>query len=84
MPLLQRCNKFKTNPQRLVSPALGSREDYTTYYWTEDRIQIVCGCFRVTLEEFKNKVRDTYGQDEGHGANYFKWIKAVEAYIENL
>ena len=78
------CSGFKTNPQRIVSPVLGSRKSQTIYYWTEDHNQIVCGCFEGSLDDFKNKVEKVYGVDKGHGADYSKWVRSVEAYIASL
>jgi hypothetical protein len=58
---------------------LGRRNSQTTYYWNEEKEQIVCGCFRGTLEEFENKVKETHG-DNDFAKGYFKWINAVKNY----
>lgn len=74
------CSEFKTNPQRIISPILGSRYSQTTYYWNEERDQIVCGCFIGTMQEFKDKIKKTHNENE-FAKGYFKWIEAVETYI---
>ena len=58
---------------------MGSRESQTTCYWTADHEQIVCGCFKGTLQEFKEAVERTHG-DNAHGRVYKAWITKVENY----
>ncbi len=77
------CLAFETNPQRIVSPILGSRNSNTTYYWNDDKEQIVCGCFKGTMEEFKSKIKETHG-DNDFAKGYYKWIEAVEIYKNSL
>lgn len=62
---------------------MGSRNSRTTYYWTGERKQIVCGCFSGTLEEFEVRVKKVHGDNE-HGKNYLSWIKKVKNYINPL
>jgi hypothetical protein len=69
------------NPERITSPKLGSRNLQTTYYWTEEKEQIVCGCFQGSLQEFENKVKKTH-DDNDFAKGYFKWIEAVKKYKE--
>lgn len=73
------CSYFKTNPQRITSSFLGSRNSQTTYYWDDKREQIICGCFKGTLEEFEEKVKITHG-DNDFAKGYFKWIELVRMY----
>jgi len=73
------CREFKTNPQRITSPILGSRDSQTTYYWNEQIEQIVCGCFCGTLEEFENQIKVTHGEND-FAKGYFDWINAVKNY----
>ena len=58
------CSDFKTNPQRITSSFLGSRNSQTTYYWDDKREQIICGCFKGTLEEFEEQVKITHGDND--------------------
>jgi hypothetical protein len=59
---------------------MGSRDAQTTTYWADALIQVVCGCFRGTLEEFGTAVEKTHG-DNTHGKSYKKYIKIVRAII---
>jgi len=58
---------------------LGSRNSQTTYYWNEEKEQIVCGCFRGTLQEFEEKIKETH-EDNDFAKDYFDWINAVKNY----
>jgi hypothetical protein len=73
------CLGFKTNPERITSPKLGSRNSQTTFYWNDQHEQIVCGCFKGTLLEFEEKIKETHGDNE-FAQGYFKWIDAVKFY----
>jgi len=73
------CSGFKTNPERITSPKLGSRDSQTAFYWNNEKEQIVCGCYKGTLEEFKEKIKETHGDNE-FAQGYFKWIDAVKFY----
>lgn len=43
---------------------IGSRNDVTTIYHTEQSILIKCGCFEGTIEEFEAKVKETHQGNE--------------------
>ena len=73
------CSGFKTNPERITSPKIGSRNSQTTYYWNDEHEQVVCGCFKGTMDEFKKKVVETHIDNE-HAIAYFGWITKVETY----
>ena len=75
------CSDFKSNPERITSPKIGSRNSQTTYYWNDEKELIVCGCFKGTLEEFEAKVKKTHG-DNQHAHDYFKWIERINLYKE--
>jgi hypothetical protein len=75
------CIDFKTNPERITSPILGSRDSQTTFYWNNEKEQIVCGCFKGTLLEFEEKIKETHGDNE-FAQGYLKWIDAVKFYKE--
>ena len=48
----------------LIGPA-GSRMDYTHFYKSrEGEIIVKCGCFRGTIDEFEEKVRETHGDNQ--------------------
>ena len=74
------CSDFKTTPESITSPQIGSRNSQTTYYWNDEHEQIVCGCFKGTLEEFKTKIKKTH-KDNEHSKAYFNWIERVEKYV---
>lgn len=73
------CSYFKTNPQRMTSSKIGSRNSQTTYYWTNEHEQIICGCFKGTLDEFEQRVKKIHGDNE-HGIAYQKWIDKIKIY----
>ena len=73
------CSDFKTNPERIVSPIIGSRDARTTIYWTSELEQVVCGCFRGNLAQFEKAVKQKHGENK-HAVNYLKWIEKVKQY----
>lgn len=77
------CRGFNSNPQRITSPKIGSRNSQTTFYWTDNHNQVVCGCFTGTWDDFKLKVDKTH-VDNKYGRQYKKWIQAVEFYKNSL
>jgi hypothetical protein len=60
---------------------MGSRDSQTTVYWVKENIQVVCGCFRGNLIEFKNRVIERHGESE-HAVSYLKFIKIVKSIID--
>jgi len=75
------CWDWKDNPERIVSKPIGSRKDQTTVYFSPEKTQVFCGCFRGTLEEFKQKVAETYDEKNIFRAEYDSFIRKVENYI---
>jgi len=74
------CSGYKENPQRIVSPRIGSRQRQTTVYWTgKEDVQVVCGCFKGSLEEFKKKVIAVHNNSE-YCNQYLTFIEKVEVY----
>ena len=59
-----------------VSP-IGSRNGYTTIFHTDKGIFVQCGCFRGTLDEFAEKVKETHGDNE-HARNYLALVDFVK------
>ena len=75
------CFGWKKSPEQITSPKMGSRKSQTTVYFDDSRTEVVCGCFRGTLEEFKDKVLQTHG-DSQYVKDYQAWIGRVEKYIK--
>jgi len=73
------CIDFKTNPERIVSPILGSRNSQTTYYWNNDNEQVVCGCFNGKLTEFEKRVKQIH-KDNEYAIGYLNWIEKIKKY----
>ncbi len=75
------CRDFETNPERIVSPTIGSRKSQTSIYWVGGDIQVICGCFCGGLVKFREQVIATHGDNE-YGVAYLAWIDRVEKYIK--
>jgi hypothetical protein len=73
------CSYFKTNPQRITSPDIGSRNAQTTVYWNDEKEQVICGCFKGTISEFKEQVQKTHNGNV-YVKQYFDFIRKVEKY----
>ena len=72
------CSDYKTNPQRFVTKKIGSRNDNTSFYWTNNTdLHVVCGCFRGDLEEFELKVKEVHSNTI-HLNSYLKEIEKVK------
>ena len=77
------CSDYKINPQRYVSDFIGSRKSQTYVYWiNKEDMQIICGCFKGNLIEFKEKVEKTHANNEQYLNEYRKLIKQIEFLIE--
>ena len=59
---------------------IGSRND-TTHYFVEDN-RVICGCFDGSLEEFINKVKDTYDKSSKEYMAYMIAIDTFKKYRE--
>jgi hypothetical protein len=66
-----------------VSPILGSRGSQATFYWLNEKTLVVAGCFSGTVEEFKEAIVKTHGENV-HKIGYFKWLDSVETYRQSL
>ena len=54
-----------------VQGPIGSRDGYVTFYRTkDDTVEVRCGCFSGSLQEFVNQVEETHG-----GSRYEKEYK---------
>ena len=75
------CSGCRENPQRYVTPKIGSRNDNTYYYFGKNVDQVVCGCYRGALKKFKDRVKFIYGKEK-HGVDYMKQIKIMESLVK--
>jgi len=75
------CKNYKQNPHRYIGNYIGSRNKQTITYWLHDNVQVVCGCWKGTLPEFKQRIQDVHGENE-YGRQYKKYIGIVEMIIE--
>ena len=48
-------------------------------YWTDGSEQVVCGCFRGTLDELESEVRKTHSGTQQE-TDYLQFINAVRRY----
>lgn len=60
---------------------LGSRNDYTTFIYSNNEIYVCCGCFTGTLDEFLFQVSKTH-KDNVHFTNYISAAKFAKEYLE--
>ena len=57
------CHDFGENPQRIVGKKMGRRDANPAVYWLEvGEEQCVVGCFRGTLAELAERVKETHAQ----------------------
>lgn len=78
------CSNFDRDPQRIVGPLMGSRNDTPTVYWLEvGKEQCVVGCFRGDLNELEKKVKYTHKDNPKHLNDYLQWIEKVRKYMED-
>ena len=76
------CSNFTENPQRYLSKRIGSRNQQTMFYWTkQDKNLIVCGCFKNTLIEFEQRVKEIHG-DNDYGKQYQEFIDTCKLLME--
>ena len=48
---------------------IGSRLGTTTFFKSKLGVEVCCGCFSGTLEQFEEKVNETHGNNK-HGEEY--------------
>jgi hypothetical protein len=76
------CSDYKTNPQRYTTPKVGSRNAQTTIYWSNKKdVQIICGCYKGTITEFKKRVKEVHAKTE-HLKPYMEQIKIFEMLVK--
>ena len=76
------CRDFNINPQRYVTPKVGSRDDNTTIYWVGNNVQVVCGCFRGNVDEWEAKIKETHKYNEKHLKDYLEQVEIVRKIME--
>lgn len=64
-----------------VTPRIGSRNANTTFYWLGEQTRVICGCFRGTIEEFEEQVKEVHGDNE-HGKAYMAEIAKVRMMMQ--
>ena len=75
------CKNYQDNPQRYVTPRIGSRNQNTTIYWLDGNVQVVCGCFHGNLDDFEARVHEVHGDNE-YGSAYMAEIDKVRALMQ--
>jgi hypothetical protein len=76
------CHEIKSNPQRYVTPKIGSRNSQTSIYWTtKDDAQIICGCWKGNIVDFEKRVREVHAKTE-HLHPYLKQIKIFKMLVK--
>ena len=71
---------YKTNGDFTSVGNIGYRNDTTHYFYNIDKV--VCGCFDGTMEEFENKVKDTYEEDIKEYKEYMVAIRTLKELAE--
>jgi hypothetical protein len=70
------------NADYLCFKGLGSCYRNTTFFRCKDGyIHVRCGCFRRTLTEFENKVKETHG-DSKYAKEYLACIEVVKIHFD--
>ncbi len=70
--------ELQSSSDVLIVGPIGSRNDYTTIYHTDKGIFVRCGCFRGSLNEFSEKVKEIHGESN-HAKDYLALIDFVKA-----
>ena len=66
--------KIQSASDFLIVGSIGSRNGYTTLFHTDKGIFVQCGCFRGSIEDFEQKVKDTH-QGNKHERDYLALIE---------
>ena len=75
-------NISKTSDYMVIGP-IGSRNDYTTFYKTDNNtIYVRCGRFNASIDEFETRVQEVHGNNK-HAINYNKAIDLAKTMINN-
>lgn len=72
------CDSFSKDPERIIGPKMGSRNDNPVVYWTKaGEEQCIVGCFRGTLNELEEAVEETHKDNPVYLTQYRKFIRCV-------
>ena len=68
----------------LVIGAIGSRDDFTTFFRTKNKqIFVCCGCFEGDINKFVEAVKETHGGTK-HEKAYMLAVELAKAQIEDV
>ena len=73
--------KLQSGSDVLVVGSIGSRNGYTTIFYTDKGVFVMCGCFKGTLDEFEAKVKETHHGNK-HERDYLALIQFVKVKFE--
>ena len=73
-------NLYKCKGDFVGVENIGSRNDTTHYFYKDDRV--ICGCFSGTMEEFEDRVKDTYEEDDKEYKEYMIAIRTLKELAE--
>ena len=75
------CSDYQSNPQRYITPKVGSRNSQTSIYWTtKEDVQIFCGCWRGDIVKFEERVKKVHGESI-HLQPYLKQIELFKMLV---
>ena len=76
--------EIKLNTHLFQLGAIGSRNDFTTFFRTKDkRLFVSCGCFCGSVDEFEKRVRQTHGNNK-HAKAYALAIELAKLQVEDV
>jgi len=76
------CSDYKNNPQRYITPFIGRRNSQTSIYWTnKEDVQIICGCWKGTIEEFEKRVKEVHAETE-HLKPYLEQVEIFKMLVK--
>ncbi len=73
-------NLYKAKGDFVGVENIGSRNDNTHYFYKDNRV--ICGCFSGTMEEFKEKVKESYGEGDRGYQEYMIAIDTLKRLAE--
>lgn len=73
-------NLYKAKGDFVGVENIGSRNDTTHYFYKINRVN--CGCFDGTIEEFEEKVKNTYKSDDKEYKQYMIAIRTLKELAE--